>query len=46
MVSLGLDSDVPVLLSVMAIRAAAVVGDVELDSGFWRGRRSWWRTFS
>lgn len=43
--SLELGSDVPVVLSVMAIRAAAVVGDVEVDNDLWRGRRSWWRMF-
>lgn len=29
------------VISSVAIRAAAVVGEVDLDRGFWRGR-SWW----
>lgn len=43
--SLGLGSDVPVVLSVMAIRAAAVAGDVDVDNDLWSGRRSCWRMF-
>lgn len=32
---------VVVVVSSVAMRAAAVVGEVDLDSGFWSGR-SWW----